>query len=88
MRGVVMEKCSFLSTYEEEVSCFKECPFYCNEENDSTCPFKSVTGKSRHNVRRLCQYYYSEDHILNFDDEVEVKNGIEVELGIKVELKQ
>lgn|GEM_PF-1957273 len=86
-----MEKCSFLSTYDEEVSCFNECPFYCNEETDSTCPFKSITGKSRHNIKRLYQYYFSEDHILNFDEEVEVeseievKPSIEIELGIKVE---
>lgn len=82
-----MEKCSFLSTYEEEVSCFKECPFYCNEKGDSTCPFKSVTGKSRHNVKPLYQYYLKEDNIPNFDDEVEAEAETEVEAGVELKLK-
>lgn len=66
-----MEKCSFLSTYEQEVICFEECPFYCNEESDSICPFKSVTGKSGHNIKRLYKYYFPEELIPNFIDETE-----------------
>jgi len=77
-----MEKCSFLSTYEEEVSCFKGCPFYCNEESDSICPFKSVTGNSRHNIKRLYKYYFSEELIPNFDNETE-EVGVETEKQIK-----
>jgi len=77
-----MEKCSFLSTYEEEVSCFKGCPFYCNEESDSICPFKSVTGKSKHNIERLCKYYSLEGLIPNSDKEAE-KVGVETEKQIK-----
>lgn len=42
-----MSKCPFLSTYENKVSCFTECPFYGCLETSERCPFKSVVkGKS------------------------------------------
>jgi hypothetical protein len=68
-----MEVCSFLSTCDERVDCFKGCPFYCHEEDYSECPFKSVTGKSKQNVRKLYQYYYAENYGFGFDEEIEAR---------------
>lgn len=50
--GVTMAKCPFLTTYEEEIECFKECSLYKWNENENKCPFvelknfKSVVKKN------------------------------------------
>lgn len=49
-----MSKCSFLSTKEKSISCFKDCPFYKCEETGGICPFKVVERKR---VKRLKNYY-------------------------------
>lgn len=35
-----MMDCPFLSTYENDVECFKECPLYEWKGNNGVCPFK------------------------------------------------
>ena len=42
-RGVKVADCTFLSTEEEKVVCFKECPFYKDDEIEASCPFKSLS---------------------------------------------
>jgi len=37
-----MVDCTFLSTEEEKIVCFEECPFYKNEEVEAVCPFKNL----------------------------------------------
>lgn len=69
-----MEICSFLTTYDNKVNCFKDCPFYCDGGDNSDCPFKSATGKSKHNVKKLYQYYFAEDYGLGFDEEIEANS--------------
>lgn len=34
--------CPFLTTFQEEVECFEECPFYNYEGENKNCPFKQV----------------------------------------------
>lgn len=40
-----MSKCSFLSTNEKKVVCFKECPFYNYADTDGVCPFKCLESE-------------------------------------------
>lgn len=37
-----MSECPFLTTYENEVECFKECALYEWKENGGVCPFKNI----------------------------------------------
>ena len=37
-------ECSFLSTYEEEVECFKKCALYNYKGNGGICPFSSIAN--------------------------------------------
>lgn len=39
---VIMAECPFLSTYENEVECFKDCDLYEWKENGGVCPFKNL----------------------------------------------
>jgi len=38
-----MPECTFLSTYENGVECYKECPLYNCKENGGNCPFKTLS---------------------------------------------
>ncbi len=65
MGGVTVSKCVFLSTYEEYVECFKDCPLYNWEENGNKCPFAELKGRGK-KVRNLYDYdFYKEDKDLN-----------------------
>ncbi|MDU4891318.1 MAG: hypothetical protein E6344_15615 [Clostridium sp.] len=55
-----MAKCVFLSTYEENVECFKECPLYNWEENSNKCPFTEIKGRGR-KVRNLYDFDFYKD---------------------------
>ena len=37
-----MADCTFLSTEEEKIVCFEECPFYKDEDIEVACPFKNL----------------------------------------------
>lgn len=45
-----MLECPFLSTFENEVECFKECSLYEWKENGGLCPFKNLTEFRLHKV--------------------------------------
>ncbi len=51
-----MYKCPFLTTYEEEIECFKECALYNWKENESKCPF--VEAKYSNNIKIKSIYDY------------------------------
>lgn len=56
-----MAKCVFLSTYDENVDCFMDCPLYNWEGNSNICPFTEIKGK-RSKVRNLYDFdAYKED---------------------------
>lgn len=56
-----MAKCIFLSTYEEPVDCFRDCPLYNWEENSNKCPFTEIKGRGN-KVRNLYNFdAYKED---------------------------
>jgi hypothetical protein len=38
-----MEECSFLSSYESDIECFKECALYNYKGTGGVCPFKNLT---------------------------------------------
>lgn len=64
-----MVKCPFLSTHDENIECFQNCAFYNLEDTNGECPFKAVTGKVNHKVRRLhYNYYMDEEEIFDFDE--------------------
>jgi hypothetical protein len=37
-----MEECPFLSTYENDVGCFKDCALYNYRGTGGICPFKKI----------------------------------------------
>ncbi len=37
--------CSFLSSENEKIECFKECPFFLNINEENKCPFISLEKK-------------------------------------------
>lgn len=39
-----MEECPFLSTYESDVECFKECALYNYKGTGGICPFKKIAS--------------------------------------------
>lgn len=41
-----MEECPFLSTFESDVECFKECALYNYGGTGGICPFKKLDGFS------------------------------------------
>ena len=46
--GVWMKDCLFLSTEEEKIACFEECPFLKDEE---ACPFKNLLPIKNINIK-------------------------------------
>jgi hypothetical protein len=36
-------ECPFLSTYDEEIECFKECALYNYKGNGGICPFRNIS---------------------------------------------
>lgn len=36
-------ECPFLSTYDEEIECFKECALYNYKGNGGICPFSNIS---------------------------------------------
>lgn len=59
-----MTPCSFLSTSEKEIECFKECAFYNWEENEGSCPFKNLTGNAMGKFKDLFGYeLFNEDEM-------------------------
>jgi hypothetical protein len=50
-RGVWhVAECPFLSTFENEIECFKECALYEWKENGGLCPFKNLSEFRLHKV--------------------------------------
>lgn len=41
--GVVNMECPFLSTYDEEIECFKKCALYNYKGNGGICPFSNIS---------------------------------------------
>lgn len=39
-----MTECPFLSTYEGDVECFKECALFNYKETGGICPFKKISN--------------------------------------------
>jgi len=39
-----MEECPFLSTYECDVDCFKDCALYNYKGSGGICPFKKIAN--------------------------------------------
>lgn len=37
-----MEECPFLSTYERDIECFKDCALYNYKGTGGICPFKKI----------------------------------------------
>lgn len=58
MGWCIVSKCPFLSTYEEEVECFKECALYNPKDEENTCPFIDIKGKGSKKVRNIYEYDY------------------------------
>lgn len=40
---MVNMQCPFLSTYEEEIECFKKCALYNYKGNGGICPFSNIS---------------------------------------------
>ncbi|MCT8977334.1 hypothetical protein N4T77_12055 [Clostridium sp. CX1] len=47
---MIMEECPFLSTYENDVECFKDCALYNYKGTGGICPFKNVPSYKMHRV--------------------------------------
>ncbi|MFD3156388.1 hypothetical protein ACFIJ5_05935 [Haloimpatiens sp. FM7330] len=54
-----MKLCPFLTTSDEKIECFEECPFYDEEKNGDVCPFKSIGEKKKFKV------FYNENYMEN-----------------------
>lgn len=39
---MTMEECPFLSTYESDIECFKDCALYNYKGTGGICPFKNI----------------------------------------------
>ena len=39
---MIMEECPFLSTYENDVDCFKDCALYNYKGTGGICPFRNA----------------------------------------------
>lgn len=62
--GAYMTPCSFLSTADSSIDCFKECVFYNWEENGGVCPFKNLTGNRFKKMKGIYPYdMFGEDGI-------------------------
>ena len=59
--GVAVTDCTFLSTEEDKIICFEDCPFY-KEEGDN-CPFKNTTVIKKGEVKDYSFDYLYEEEI-------------------------
>lgn len=71
-----MAQCPFLTTLGDKVDCFRSCAFYEFEETSGECPFKTISGLSKNNVKNLydSNYIEEEDEIFVFQGELEKVN--------------
>lgn len=51
-----MSKCPFLTTYEEEIECFKDCALYKWAENDNKCPFVELKNFKPIKIKNIYEY--------------------------------
>ncbi len=61
MWGVAMKNCTFLSTDEEKIECFEECPFYKLEDEEESCPFKNPSLLKKPNIKDYQFDYLKEE---------------------------
>lgn len=64
----ILNQCPFLSTLEEKVQCFNECPFYEFECNGEGCPFKKAKGNKAFSIKEILSFD-ADDEIEEFDSE-------------------
>lgn len=72
-----MEKCPFLSTVNEKVNCYKECPLYTYELNDEGCPFKKAALSQKISIKDIDLYGYEKENDIEDEDsyvDIYVKN--------------
>lgn len=55
-----MSKCVFLSTYDENIECSKDCALYNWTENDNKCPFTELKSKGKRK-RNIYEYDFYKD---------------------------
>ena len=48
---MTMEECPFLSTYESDVECFRECVLYNYKGTGGICPFKNLVAFRKVNCK-------------------------------------
>ncbi|ARC85134.1 hypothetical protein U732_3860 [Clostridium argentinense CDC 2741] len=51
-----MSKCPLLTTFEEEVECFKECALYRWSENENKCPFAELKNFKPLVIKNIYEY--------------------------------
>ena len=60
--GARMANCTFLSTEEEKIVCFEECPFYKDEDIETSCPFKNLLLLKKVSIKDYqFDYLYEEE---------------------------
>jgi len=66
-----MADCTFLSTDEEKIVCFEECPFYKDEDSEVSCPFKNLLLLKKVTIKDYqFDYLYEEEAaVLTFPSE-------------------
>ncbi|MDT8715206.1 hypothetical protein IAI10_00730 [Clostridium sp. 19966] len=71
-----MSLCPFLSTSDEKINCYKECPFYHYEEDSEGCPFRKSKAKSTINMKEIAGFdlTYDNEEDKQFIERIYVKN--------------
>lgn len=57
--------CPFLSTYDNEVECFKDCALYNYKGNGGNCPFKNIAEYKINKLKDI-ELYSLQDNDLNY----------------------
>lgn len=66
--GVTVSTCLFLSTEQETISCFEECPFYKYEEGDGGCPFKNSFVHKKSSTKGFpFEYFFEDEEDITFE---------------------
>lgn len=64
-RGVKVADCTFLSTEDEKIVCFEECPFYKDEDIELLCPFKNLLLLKKVSIKDYqFDYLYEEEEAI------------------------
>ncbi|MCY6370862.1 hypothetical protein [Clostridium ganghwense] len=70
-----MSRCPFLSTFDNKVSCFKECPFHECKDNDGCCPFKALSTNKMLKKNHFYKYNELQDDNISVLDDIYQQNN-------------